>query len=751
VSVTDTGGAAVDEAGWDRIAREWRKRDFSELRERLGSLDGVPVGELDRDGLFGDAPLPLLEEALAAAARADRLGPVLVALYVYGRCLDRWEKSAEYVRIEEALRALAQAAGPLRSGEELDEDAAELLTLAVDHAQHLINAMKVENSVQCSCPVQMSHYAELVVEQTQPLLSRAHDGEAGPWTVLRSDLEIAGTYFNALKVTGEAMEEFLGPPVTGNLEGAIAALERAEGDESIAGDVYQSELRAHLATVRGLNESAAEPWIQIDEAKLVYIYPFALTSNEGQESVLSDDLLVGIDRMLSEAKRATTWSVGDLGVTPIAALDTQLSDLWEHADPPDRVYGGVTIRLPDVIVESKDRVVEDKYTFAPPLLHTEVRLSRLGNHYLRIATDLEDADLHEVNQALRRGSGSMGEEELRCAGCDRGWARLVSSDNTPGYVEDVLEGVADCLGATIVGDPGGGVHVVVDIRKASRQGDPAGTTLSDDELMRDIGATLLFHPVGDFAISLEEWVRYPPVDDTDNLMDGAGRVGDLIARTADTTILYLPTSPDWLCGEFAEMVEFIASIPPLLTTWEKEITTHARTLERRLEKIKESVHQPPGEREFDLGDIHGDEADLHELRAEVRRELANLHSPRLVWNRSTRSFLDRLWAAAGLPALEDGLERQLEVIASQQQRLVAIAGEIAEENRQATERRQARLARVLEFGLTVIAATSLAGLFSWINADYSLRDDTMLAFEAAILITVVVVLGVLLYMSKRSE
>src|SRR5215213_8216537 len=154
-----TEGAVVDEAAWAQIAKEWRKRDFSRLREQVASLDGVPVEKLDRDGLFADEPLELLEEALVASAEDDRLGPVTVALYVYGRCLNRWEKSAEYGPIERALQGLAKVAGDLPSRVELDDGAVELLALAVDHAQHLANAMKVENSVQCSCPVQLGHYA----------------------------------------------------------------------------------------------------------------------------------------------------------------------------------------------------------------------------------------------------------------------------------------------------------------------------------------------------------------------------------------------------------------------------------------------------------------------------------------------------------------------------------------------------------------------------------------------------------------
>ena len=293
MATIETGGPIVDEATWGEIAAQWRKRDFSKLREEVARLDGVAVDELNDEGLFGEDPAQALSGVLEAAAEADRIGPVLVALYVYGRCLHHWEKSSEYGPVESALEALEGAAEKLRDEGKTSDDYAELLSLTVAHAQHLENAMKVENSLQCSCPVQMGHYAGLVVEQTRPLLGRLPEEGPGPWRLLRSDIEIADAYFHALKETGEAVEDFLGPPLQGDLGAAIDVLERAEADEAIAGDVYQSELRAHLASARGLSQAARDPWIQIDEARLVYVYPFALTHEEGQHSERGDDRPAG--------------------------------------------------------------------------------------------------------------------------------------------------------------------------------------------------------------------------------------------------------------------------------------------------------------------------------------------------------------------------------------------------------------------------------------------------------------------------
>ena len=57
----------------------------------------------------------------------------------------------------------------------------------------------------------------------------------------------------------------------------------------------------------------------------------------------------------------------------------------------------------------------------------EIRLSNLGNHYLRMERPLADASVHELNQAMRRGMAYMGEESVTLGkgGSGQGeWDRL---------------------------------------------------------------------------------------------------------------------------------------------------------------------------------------------------------------------------------------------------------------------------------------------------------------------------------------
>jgi hypothetical protein len=731
----------MDASAWDEITAQWRERRFDRLREEVVRLDGEHVRRVDEliDGRSGhESAGAVLRDAFAAVAgRPD--GAVVMAIYVYARCLEMWERSADYPHIRGVLHALREAAPR-------DARESELLDLAVEQAQHMSDAMAVENALQCSCPVATWEHASRIVDHVDALRERIPAAAGGgPRELLRTDAEVTGIYFRNVRDLADAVSEMIdhveaGEPEKGRFDEVVESLREAERAPAIRGDVYQSELRTHLATARALNGSLREPWIRIGVAELVYVYPFAIEGATPEETIARAET------------EALGWALGP-GVTPAEVAPTRLSDRWEHADPPPRTHGGVSIHLPPVQVETTaHRPLREHWNIDLELLEftAEVRLSRLGNHYLRIASVLKDATLHDLNQALRRASPGMGDETVSCDGGR--WERFVSSDeDAPGYVDEMIAGVAASLGVEVLGDPTSDFHIALGIREAvlpGRRDD--GLPPEARELEEAVGASLLFHSVGDSATSLEEWVRYP-APRFENLMEGTGRAGDLVMRTPDTTVLYMPTSPEWLCGEYEEMIEFVASLPPLLTLWERRIRERADALERALAQLRDPSTDPSEK----LGEIHRDEAALHELQAEIRRELADLHSPRLVNSRGTRAFIDRLWDAAELPALEAGLERQLAISSTLQERLAAMASGIAEdlrrkeeERRRRADERQQRLQRFVEVGLGLIAATSLAGLFEWLNGGFELEDRGLILLEAGLLVGAAIALTAIILRAR---
>jgi hypothetical protein len=338
-------------------------------------------------------------------------------------------------------------------------------------------------------------------------------------------------------------------------------------------------------------------------------------------------------------------------------------------------------------------------------------------------------DLHDLNQALRRASRGMGEETLRSGGGE--WTRFVA------YAEELIAGLAEGLsaeGAPVrsIGDPATDFHVVLGARSLSVQrADGTRTPATVAELPATVGGSLLLHPVRNLATSLEEWVRYPSPE-IENLM--SGYVDELAVRTPNTTVLYMPSSPDWSFDGYEEMAEFTASLPPLLASWEDRIIAIEEEVKSELPELRREARQEDGDRPAErrrprLDEILEREATVRELETNVRQELARLHSRRLVRDRVHREFLDRLWDAAGMPRLESELDRQLDVIGTLNERLSTLESSITERNRK-------RTARYLELVLAVIGVITLTDLFGWINSEFGLDGDAVSGVETAVLVLV---------------
>lgn len=749
-AAVDPGATAGREVPWEAIATEWR-------RDRRYDTLETEIDEGTRDclrQLLGRGPVPdrktaaELMRAVFEGDAARQRGPVLVATWVYGRCLEKWERSAAYGRIGLVLDALRDEAGRQCDDGAADSDELQVLRMVTDHAQHLKAAMQVENGVQCSCPVAAEEHAAEVVEKTEDLLSRdglGKDGDTdGALALIRSDIEVTRAYYEQVGelagavsglITALEQEEVSQP--NSYFETVIDGLKRAIRSPALEGDVYQTDLSAHLVNAQALERSLSQPWLRLVSTRFAFVYPFAL----------DDDAEALVARALTEAPR---WRIGNSGLEPDDVDVRELSDAWDSTDPLARPYGGARIRLPVLRVKTtaheavwREQEEEEQRTGRKverwPLLklEPELRLSDLGNHYLSVRYELDDATVHDVNQAIRRASVQMGEEKITCGSGE--WTRVAD------YAKEVIQAGAEHLGSQVVGDPVGDYHVVVGIRAASLEDRKAdGEPLSVEKLKGAPGASLIFQPVGDFATTLEEWARYA-VPELPNLLEG-GREDHLLVRTTDTTVVYLPMTPQWKFNQYEELAEFVASLPSLLDAWEKQVRIQAKELKDGLTELSDASADG-GER---LRKLHLKEAEFLSLGADIRDRLADLHSPRLVENQIVRVFLDRLWDSARLPELEQGLDRQLAVVATLQERLAAKAAGIAEYHREQAEQRQReaeerekqaeeqreKLARRVQVWLTVIAATSLAGLFDWLNNGLVLRDRSFVLVELGLVLAV---------------
>ena len=687
-----------------------------------------------------DRAQTVLEQSFQAAASTPD-GELLMALYVYGLCLEKWEKSEDYSRIRTVLEALGRVHEKRSRERPGDAAGVQFLSRIVGQAQLLDLEMGVEEAMNCSCPVAMQGRAGRIVAGLETLDGRPGGGGAlsedlaSLRDVVRSDADASRVYFRNLVDVGDVVFRFVHPEAKGPADfgGVVGALAEAERDPALGDDVYASELRAHRAALEALDKQAAEsPSLWIDAAEVVYVYPFALRGISPEEAV---------DRALRG--EVVTTLEDACGLRPASAHELAVNDLWDRDDRAELGYSGTLLKLPDITVLTTAHEFledeEDRETYATLTLSAEVRLSRLGNHYVRVTSELPSGHPHYVNQALRRGSRAMGAEKLTSAHHRGGWQKVAE------YADDVIRTIACTLRAVPVTNVDAPFHVVLGARAISlrkQDGRPSPATV--ETLEQAMGATLLFHPVRHLATSLEEWIRYPPPAVV-NLLRREGYAEDLVARTDNTTVVFMPKSPEWLIDEYEEMVEFVASVPPLLTHWEKRALRLDRALERSMRSEESSV-----------GTLHDQELKILELEQDVRRQLAFLRSPALCRTRAQRRFLDDLWKAAGLPALEEELERHLTRLAERQERIAAMIRRKEQEHRRQEEehRRQEheqneRLRHRVQIVLAVIAGASLAGALQWFNDAFGVEARTWAILELIGLAVVVLVVGAVVGWTRR--
>ena len=740
---------------WKEIQTEWRTREYSTARREVSKLDGLVVDEID-ELLFAANTLDetharnTLGRAFAAAASSPD-GELLLALYLYGRCLEKWEKSEDYTRIVTVLDALRDVFTTRTDEASPSDGRAQLLSIIVRQAQLLETAMDVEDALGCSCPVATGERARRVVAGLDELLAEKaalegaalDDGIADLRTVVRSDAETSRLYFKTIAKVADTVLAFVDPeaPIPPNFDKALQALILADDDAALADDVYRSELRAHRASLEGLRDSAGEPSLQVEAAELVYVYPFALKGGGGKELRAAEIVARALDGTIVE-------KLHEKGFRSAKARELELNDLWESPDARAVGYSGASIELaPIAVTPTGDE--NEQLDF-----DAEVRLSRLGNHHVRVSSRLGRAGLHELNQALRRGSLGMGDETFETEGPpDHNWTKF------PHYVDAVIKAIETALGAERVLNLSATFHVVLAARSISLRSPDGSTDPVTDgaRLEHELGASLLFHPVRHLATALEEWVRYPSPSVT-NLLGEQGFVGDLVVRTDNTTVSFMPASAEWLVDEYEEMVEFVASIPPLLTLWENRaraltgrVDGALPELERQLlylapnkDRAGDSDHARKRAKGPDpVHTLYEQEMEIRRLESDIRGRLAFLHSPELCRTRGQREFLDALWRAAGLRRQERELERRLQVLAERQERIATMVSSFDALVRRKQRERAEQLERPVTVLLAVLGVASLAGVLDWTNGAFDVAGRTWAWGEASILIVTTLLVAAL--------
>ena len=250
-----TGANRASTIPWDKIQAEWKDREYSALAEAVSAAMDSAEKAIPDDLLFAPK-VPTREKACddlgiafafasdGAAGEPPTDDELLLALYLYGRCLQKWEQSEDYDRIGIVLDVL----GDMRAARwPLGENTGARVLLMyriVSQAKAVRTAMDVKGVMSCSCPDAVGTRARSIVTDLDALseLGAEPGGDlASLRNIVLSDADRSVRYFETIAAVADTILDFVQLDVNGRVAfdftDALEVLRKAECDPDIKGDV----------------------------------------------------------------------------------------------------------------------------------------------------------------------------------------------------------------------------------------------------------------------------------------------------------------------------------------------------------------------------------------------------------------------------------------------------------------------------------------------------------------------------------
>jgi hypothetical protein len=668
-----------------------------------------------------------MDRAFAQAVRVP-LGAALLCWYVRQAGEDAWKNSYHFDRIWATLRGAVRSWATHRAlvADEGDRDAADASAVLLETLDWEI---AVENEMVCANLDRLATAAQTVVDTASravtlaPLARRADPRLAD----LVAEQAAASYRCNfALAAAGRTLAGFLagetgcGPE---RLDEAMALLAAAEG--ALECRDQRSELRAYRVSLASLRERAGAQWLRLDDVSVVHVYPFAVRGIPPAEAVSA----VGAG--------GPDWDLA--GVRSTATQAMELDDVWNGSDALGRRYDGAVIVLPDVFLTDLD---------GRPLgrLAAEVRLSGLGNHYLRLHADLRDATVHTLYGAMLRSAPEHGEVQVRCGESGQVWPRLST------FAIDLIEALGARLGGSAaVSVRPGMFHVLVNVLEASVGPGPAAPraqrrpVTTTAQLLGAVGGQALQQPVPNIIGAPVEWIRYSAAPHDVRLAVMA-REDEVIARTCNTTLLVALGSPAYWIGTRQTVAEFVASLDGLFAGWFDELATFLVRVMRQSAGASGDADVHALTRQAAL--VEREQMRLYEFAADARSTIDLIRSPALVASPLVARTLLALLDAAGFDRREAELVRNIDAVLDDRLRhfLDTLVRRRQEREAQVAQVRERRQRARVDTMLAVIAAVGMSGLGQIYQAGYDVRKLNAV-WLIAVIGAVMVLVGAVTWLS----
>ena len=260
--------------------------------------------------------------------------------------------------------------------------------------------------------------------------------------------------------------------------------------------------------------------------------------------------------------------------------------MWTWGGRREALTDTISLPMPSLTVDLRDDGPERRY-------EVEILFNELGNHYLRLTLAMEEPTPADLHQALRRATIFVGRQDVASGVAKWGsiaeyavdvitdvvdWitsaAEPEKPDERPGWrtplrrswqkAESAIEDpIPKNTGAS---NPALNYHVVVVINSATLEGVGSNRQATKDEIELAYGP-LLLQRFNREATALDEWIGLSKPKAMRNLLGDTRFPSDFAIGTAFTTILYMPSTPNWVRAGYEEIAEFVASSLPLIRQW----------------------------------------------------------------------------------------------------------------------------------------------------------------------------------------
>jgi hypothetical protein len=628
------------------------------------------------------------------------LGAATLGVFTHFVCEQEWEISYHYGPIRDTLQALRTLWPDHRHLASSPSDA-EAMDVVVQLLELLEHELDVETELTTGeidhfrTSADHAHRSAVAIVKSATGIGSINPELAG---YLRAHGRTRLRYYELVLVAAVAADDYLaGRAQRRHLAIAIAKLREGEYDDVLAHN-DKSEVRAHRFSLEAMHDRADEQWLRVEHGKISYIYPFGLREFSPGDPPHTDATAV-VDRVRAEA---ADWQLAGVAVEFVEA-ELPLDSAWTAKPlnlrtghvPPERgtKLAGSVIRLPHVILRIHGREVAR--------LRAEIIVSDLGNHHVIFDGDLVDASPQEVHFALFRAAPEHGAISVSFAGADRVWPRLcelAASLMTSMYDQFSGSGKQVALSAQ-----GGMYHVVLSVNAASTTSGPASRDRlpisSAADAVAAMGGGTLMTSISSSVGALAEWVRLGT--NADAIVPGLGFAGDIVARTANTTVFVMPGTPDWAVETYRSIAIFVASLDGLATAWFDELATQLAHIRRIIEDIDRSETPRASVVRAYSDQLRREQVQLQSFVAEARSLQSLIGSPALLEAPLVAEILRKLLNAAGFARVEANFaDRARELL---DDRLGARLVEI-------TEHQERRRRTALEIVLALVTAAGVSGL-----------------------------------------